>query len=685
MGDKKYLIIILILILALSSYKAFSFGIESTFLIDNDPPIFRRPINLSKAIVNETYFALILADDPDLPEDSLNFSSDLDFINFHTFESTFNPAKGVIDFTPTDDQIGEYYINLTVYDNGNMWDSEVVLLRIVYDNTPPVITDYHPEEENITMDEGDSQEFNVSYYDADDDPISVLWYLDAYLIHQFEDIYTYAPSYDEAGLHNLTVVVTDGIESDEHYWKITVLDADPPPQTEDPDDSGGPSSSSGCQENWVCTPWPDCPEYGIQTRECRDMNNCKTVYNKPPESQACEYIAPPSCQDGVLNQNEIRIDCGGICPPCATCSDGIQNQEETGIDCGGPCPRRCGDVLGMPVFPLCGDGVCQGTDILFCFQDCKSSLLIFLIILAAIVVYFAYSFKNLKTLIIILKERKEALRMLKKRELPGIAAIKKMNYLRDNINDLSLKSIAIQYARAVKIFFSVFFLIKYQFTFEELENELKKSKIKKSTKDEISKIFKKVSFVEYGKYNIKREEFLKIFKTTKQVINELLYAEKIRIKGLVKPPKNPVLRFFFNIKQSFKDLEVAARQTRQHHKKENKILNLIKLTQISIDKKDLTRSKKLYGELSKIYNSLTHRTKKRHYKKMINLFDQIKQIKLKYSKKVLTIEDLENLKSYIKRQLSLKFKDYEIKRDLLSKGWTEDQINEAFNKLKIKE
>ena len=46
----------------------------------------------------------------------------------------------------------------------------------------------------------------------------------------------------------------------------------------------------------------------------------------------------PSCSDGIQNQGETGVDCGGPCPACPTCGDGIQNQGETGIDCGGPCP-----------------------------------------------------------------------------------------------------------------------------------------------------------------------------------------------------------------------------------------------------------------------------------------------------------------------------------------------------------
>jgi photosystem II stability/assembly factor-like uncharacterized protein len=46
----------------------------------------------------------------------------------------------------------------------------------------------------------------------------------------------------------------------------------------------------------------------------------------------------PTCSDGKLNQDEIRVDCGGAsCPVCPTCFDGIQNQDEMAVDCGGVC------------------------------------------------------------------------------------------------------------------------------------------------------------------------------------------------------------------------------------------------------------------------------------------------------------------------------------------------------------
>ncbi len=50
----------------------------------------------------------------------------------------------------------------------------------------------------------------------------------------------------------------------------------------------------------------------------------------------------PTCFDGILNQDETAIDCGGVCQTCAEkCSNGIQDGGETGVDCGGPCFACC--------------------------------------------------------------------------------------------------------------------------------------------------------------------------------------------------------------------------------------------------------------------------------------------------------------------------------------------------------
>jgi hypothetical protein len=65
------------------------------------------------------------------------------------------------------------------------------------------------------------------------------------------------------------------------------------------------------------------------------------LFNKPGLRTLTMHRA--TCSDGLQDQGEERIDCGGPCAPCtATCSDGIQNQDEKGIDCEGICPDFCG-------------------------------------------------------------------------------------------------------------------------------------------------------------------------------------------------------------------------------------------------------------------------------------------------------------------------------------------------------
>jgi hypothetical protein len=72
-------------------------------------------------------------------------------------------------------------------------------------------------------------------------------------------------------------------------------------------------------------------------------------------------VAGATCSDGIQNQGEIGVDCGGPCPACggggggggATCNDGVQNQGEAGIDCGGPCPSPC-PVICDDCATVCG-------------------------------------------------------------------------------------------------------------------------------------------------------------------------------------------------------------------------------------------------------------------------------------------------------------------------------------------
>lgn len=80
-------------------------------------------------------------------------------------------------------------------------------------------------------------------------------------------------------------------------------------------------------EDWGCTEWSPkiCPSGMTQSRTCTDKNNAGTELAKPPLTRKCEY--EPNCFDGVRNQNEEDIDCGGKCKSCAIAQNPSDVQE----------------------------------------------------------------------------------------------------------------------------------------------------------------------------------------------------------------------------------------------------------------------------------------------------------------------------------------------------------------------
>ena len=82
---------------------------------------------------------------------------------------------------------------------------------------------------------------------------------------------------------------------------------------------------------------------GINFNEGFGPQPGNVIRNSVANSNCTAPCGPPTCNDGIQNQDETGVDCGGSnCPACPTCSDGIQNGDETGVDCGGsqcaPCP-----------------------------------------------------------------------------------------------------------------------------------------------------------------------------------------------------------------------------------------------------------------------------------------------------------------------------------------------------------
>jgi hypothetical protein len=135
-------------------------------------------------------------------------------------------------------------------------------------------------------------------------------------------------------------------------------------------------ASYGNQVNFTtCETCGNCYD-GIQ-------NNSETFIDcGGPNCMPCGH-----CVNGVFEPElgELWVDCGGECPVCPTCANGILDDGETGIDCGGTCAScesLCGDGLlngfednidcenqgdvtlsGCPFCPSCIDGIFNGQEV----------------------------------------------------------------------------------------------------------------------------------------------------------------------------------------------------------------------------------------------------------------------------------------------------------------------------------
>ena len=92
-----------------------------------------------------------------------------------------------------------------------------------------------------------------------------------------------------------------------------------------------------CEQHWQCTAWSGCID-DERTRTCERDDACdvrlaaKEVASirevlMPSESESCVSVTPPAptpqppvsaatCFDGIKNQNEEKVDCGGVCKAC---------------------------------------------------------------------------------------------------------------------------------------------------------------------------------------------------------------------------------------------------------------------------------------------------------------------------------------------------------------------------------
>ena len=357
----------------------------------NSPPI----INLSDCSPNATQ---------DVPYSCWVNASDADYVNFTYFSlfaeikrafnnltgSLFNVTQdGFVNFTPSNDDVGNFTVQFTVNDGmgcSNSEDSEYLFLRVLNVNDPPVLLEEIPDQ---SIREGD---------------VLYAFYLDNYFSDPDLDDLRYVVSGNKefsVSINNFTSLVV--ISSDEcditEYVVFTAIDPYNETNTSNmvalscvevvtpqQGGSGGGSGGGGgggisgpctpefecydyhrcnrsnvkvqrcvdihgcepdvyltvpckyeeevvCNESWNCSEWGPCLPNGTQYRECVDLNSCGTFEFMPELVQECEYIG--TCDDGIKNCHdglcEEGVDCGGPCAPCRSIEVPYPFEEERGV------------------------------------------------------------------------------------------------------------------------------------------------------------------------------------------------------------------------------------------------------------------------------------------------------------------------------------------------------------------
>lgn len=323
--------------------------------------------------------------------DSGNLIFNISFDGIKLFNISSN---GSMYFKPNPGQVGVYNVSVCVSDNGIinphpnisrcLQDGSSIKvcnnfsLTVTDENRAPVITYHAPLNRSLSLEGGETADFNITAYDPDGNFVDVYWYVNGalkkYESQKVDSNFSYNYICGNSGILNISVVVTDGELNDSFQWNMTVLSAICPTPPEGGGGGNGGGGGVSCNEKWVCNEWSECKNLkesnslgkinykintliaercslfkwdekicGYQTRECKDLKKCKSNLTLPGIMQECYYVLNPNCNDGVKNCHnnscELGIDCGGSCSACPTCNDGIKNQNEEDIDCGGVCPE----------------------------------------------------------------------------------------------------------------------------------------------------------------------------------------------------------------------------------------------------------------------------------------------------------------------------------------------------------
>ncbi|MFC1704958.1 hypothetical protein ACFLZ6_01365, partial [Nanoarchaeota archaeon] len=487
------------------------------------------------------------------------------FLDGTPVKAHYNTSESTSNYTLITDYLSAGTRNITVIvDDGEFFVDHQWLIEVINVNRLPYFTEDIP---SITW----KEDTRLSWIDLDDyvydeDTDDILSFSYTYLgiiqspiviiIDPATHIISLSQPANWFGTETIYFTVSDGKGGSNRSNNITLTVSEipepiPPPPV---------SYQEACKSQWYCEPWTVCYPNSTRTRPCIDVKECPFPINVPIMQERCTYI--PTCYDGIQNQGEDSVDCGGPCQecwtcldmiqnchiiegrviceegmdcggpctPCPSCFDGIQNQEESGIDCGGPCGVDCcensfRDINLGEIGVDCG-GPCAECALVQPAPPPMSlrRIIGWLLLLILIVLLVALAIKNRERIseaVYKMTLKKEA---VIEEDVRG-TLLNKLNSLGRSVDRKTREELTKDISKAFTDLIKTLLKIDYEFTHEELIMELGKSGIEIGAKKIIMSFSEDMSKIKYSGYKLTKEEARSLIDEMK-VITELSTKKK---------------------------------------------------------------------------------------------------------------------------------------------------------------
>lgn len=191
-----------------------------------------------------------------------------------------------------------------------------------------------------------------------------------------------------------------------------------------------------------------------------------------------------------------------------------------------------------------------------------------------------------------------------------------------------------EFFKLFKDFFKEYFNIKYHFTYEEFNDEIRKNrKLDKHLKSDTISLSTKLSNIEYGSRKLSRNELKFMIADFESIVVKLLEMKKEK-----KPKLSPKKIFapFLKVKEKIANtytkhkskVSKVMTQTKEELRRRNleHLNDLIAQTQEALRNNDSKKARQAYSEMRKIFDKLPVEDRRAKYKRIMDLYEKIVEL-----------------------------------------------------------